>query len=62
LREDFLNLIEKIKNIKDVESAKKLLLSKKDTPLIKKAIDFAIKAHSGQKRKSGEDYVIHPIF
>ncbi|GAX87246.1 GTP pyrophosphokinase [Lebetimonas natsushimae] len=61
MREDFLKLVENIKNIKDTESAKKLLLSKKDTPLIKKAIEFAVKAHAGQKRKSGEDYVIHPI-
>jgi len=28
---------------------------------ITKALKFAIKAHSGQTRKSGEDYVIHPI-
>jgi len=26
-----------------------------------KAIDFAAKAHAGQKRKSGEPYLIHPI-
>ena len=25
------------------------------------AIDIATKAHSGQKRKSGEDYIIHPL-
>lgn len=28
---------------------------------VKKAIDFAIKAHHNQKRASGEPYVIHPI-
>jgi GTP pyrophosphokinase len=25
------------------------------------AIDFAIKAHEGQKRKSGEPYIVHPL-
>ena len=30
--------------------------------LITKAYDFAEKAHSGQKRKSGEPYIIHPLF
>ena len=29
--------------------------------LLRKAYDFAEKAHSGQKRSSGEDYFIHPI-
>jgi len=61
LREDFVQLIDKIKFIKSTEEAKKLLFSKINTPLIRKAVDFAIKAHKGQKRKSGEDYVIHPI-
>ena len=31
------------------------------SPLADKALDVAITAHSGQKRKSGEDYVTHPI-
>ena len=26
-----------------------------------KAIDYATKKHSGQKRLSGEDYIIHPL-
>jgi|GEM_PF-6948681 len=34
----------------------------KDKALIEKAIEFATKAHTGQKRKSGEDFVQHPIF
>ncbi len=33
----------------------------RDTDLIKKAYDFSQKAHSGQKRMSGEPYFIHPF-
>lgn len=32
-----------------------------DTALIQKAYDFAFAAHLGQKRKSGEDYINHPV-
>ena len=32
-----------------------------DDKLIKKAFDVAEKAHEGQKRKSGEPYIIHPV-
>lgn len=31
------------------------------TPQIQKAIDFCIRLHEGQKRKSGEPYAVHPI-
>lgn len=32
-----------------------------DLDLITKAYHYASKAHSGQKRKSGEDYIVHPL-
>ena len=36
-------------------------LSKEDVVLIRKAFDLAVKAHSGQRRKSGEPYIYHPV-
>ena len=35
---------------------------KKDWPLIFKAYSYALKYHKGQKRESGEDYIIHPLY
>ncbi|MDD5341334.1 MAG: RelA/SpoT family protein [Patescibacteria group bacterium] len=32
-----------------------------DTELVKLAFEFAQKAHAGQKRMSGEDYIFHPL-
>ena len=32
-----------------------------DLELVKKAIDLAVESHKGQLRKSGEEYVCHPI-
>ena len=32
-----------------------------DLDKIAQALDFAAQAHAGQKRKSGEDYIYHPI-
>ncbi len=36
-------------------------LTKKNKELIWKAYEFALKAHGGEKRKSGEPYILHPI-
>ncbi|MFA6007484.1 MAG: HD domain-containing protein [Candidatus Shapirobacteria bacterium] len=33
-----------------------------DEVMIKKAFDWAVKLHSGQKRVSGEDFVTHPVW
>lgn len=35
--------------------------TKKDWKIIEKAYLFALKYHDGQKRESGEDYIIHPL-
>jgi len=32
-----------------------------DLDLISRAYDFAAKAHDGQRRRSGDPYVIHPL-
>lgn len=32
-----------------------------DIPLIEKAYQYAAAAHEGQKRKSGENYIVHPL-
>ena len=32
-----------------------------DFELLRKGFEFAEKAHRGQKRSSGEDYIIHPL-
>ncbi len=41
---------------------KKIINSSPDPGLILKAYNFAEKAHEGQKRNSGEDYIIHPLY
>ncbi|MCB0476824.1 MAG: bifunctional (p)ppGpp synthetase/guanosine-3',5'-bis(diphosphate) 3'-pyrophosphohydrolase [Crocinitomicaceae bacterium] len=41
--------------------ASKDLRDKEDTKLIKKAFNVALDAHSGDRRKSGEPYIYHPI-
>jgi len=32
-----------------------------DAEIVERAYNYAIKAHEGQKRVSGEDYIIHPV-
>jgi guanosine-3',5'-bis(diphosphate) 3'-pyrophosphohydrolase len=43
----------------DFEKSLKLWKLDKE-PMIKKAFELALKMHTGQKRKSGHDYVVHP--
>jgi GTP pyrophosphokinase/guanosine-3',5'-bis(diphosphate) 3'-pyrophosphohydrolase len=51
-----------IKPINSIDKAKEKLfsLTTKDEDIVK-ALEFAIKAHDGQARKSGEPYIVHPI-
>lgn len=39
----------------------KTYLKDPDVELLRKAYDFAQKVHKGQKRRSGEDYISHPL-
>ncbi|MGE5676564.1 MAG: RelA/SpoT family protein [Pseudomonadota bacterium] len=46
--QDLLNIIKKYNPNSDME-------------IIERAYNYAVKAHDGQKRVSGEDYIIHPL-
>lgn len=48
-------------NLQDIIDALREAPSDARKKVIAKAYDFAVKAHEGQKRRSGEDYVQHPI-
>ncbi len=52
-----------IKEVHTVEDAKRLLFDAfvPETNLVQRAFELAYVAHEGQKRKSGEPYIIHPI-
>src|ERR1035437_2094634 len=52
------NVTEKVKEITDLVAGG---LNKKETEFIEKAYNFALHAHEGQKRLSGEPYFIHPF-
>ena len=49
--------------IEDVyESCRRYITNEDDMKLIKKAYDYIMVKHEGQKRKSGEPYTIHLIW
>lgn len=55
-------LLKKISRSHDIKSARKILSEVFSiSSSINKAIELAIDKHSGQIRKSGEPYVVHPI-
>ena len=48
--------------IEDVyESCRRYITNEDDMKLIKKAYDYIMVKHEGQKRKSGEPYTIHLV-
>ena len=49
------------KTIDDILRRVKMSRRKVNTALIIKAYNFALEHHRGQKRMSGEDYIIHPL-
>ncbi len=52
---------DKILAPEDVFHEAESYLNKEDVGFIKRAYEFAEKAHEGQFRKSGEPYIIHPV-
>ena len=65
--EDFLAYNQEDTNTNDVEIMEQILqtaekyLPESDIRKIQKAYIYAAQAHHGQKRLSGEDYIIHPL-
>jgi RelA/SpoT family (p)ppGpp synthetase len=56
-------LLDKAKNIHTIEEATAFLYKyiSSELDIVNRALELAIKAHKGQKRKSGEPYIVHPI-
>jgi len=56
-------LVSIVSGIKTIDAASEFLLQKTspNSDELKSTIQFCIEAHKGQKRKSGEDYAVHPI-
>ena len=44
-----------------IEEAVKKAFPTLEAEIVEKAFYYAYDAHDGQKRKSGEDYIIHPV-
>lgn len=44
-----------------IEKARSYIKNEEDIILIKKAYEFACKAHAGQLRLTGDDYMLHPL-
>ena len=45
----------------EVVALTKEYLTEEDVHFVHKALIYAVECHSGQYRKSGEPYIIHPI-
>jgi GTP pyrophosphokinase len=50
-----------MKKLQLIAKAKEAKYSAKQIKKLDYAVDFAARAHNGQKRKSGEAYIIHPL-
>jgi guanosine-3',5'-bis(diphosphate) 3'-pyrophosphohydrolase len=48
-------------NIDDLIASIQTYFPEADLGVVRKAHDFSVKLHEGQKRKSGEPYIVHPI-